>query len=169
MTDLSYGEHYQAQTVLSAPVEAVFAFLDDPLRLVAHMSKPTLMMGYSTLRMELDAAGGRAVGSVMRLRGRFLAWPLAVDEAVIERREPWGKAWETSGIPKLILLAGYRMGFKVQVQEGRTHVTIWIDYALPTRGLPAFAGRCLGAAYARWCVDHMLQDTAKHFERPLAA
>lgn len=155
--------HGQAVRVLAAPPEAVFDFLDDPQRLVAHMARPTLMMAYATLRLELDAGGGRAVGSVMRLRGRFLAWPLEVDEAVVERQPPRRKAWQTLGSPRLIVLAGYRMGFDVDACEGGSHVTIWIDYALPNRGLPALLGRRLGAAYARWCVDRMMHDAARHF------
>jgi len=167
VTNLFYSGHYQARTVLSAPAEAVFDFLDDPLRLVAHMSKPTLMMAYATMRLELDAAGGRAAGSEMRIRGRFLGLPLAADEAVIDRQVPVGKVWETFGTPQLIVLAGYRMGFGLEVQKELTQVTIWIDYALPQQGMLAILGRWLGAAYARWCVDRMVQDTARHFGRSL--
>lgn len=160
---MRFVEHYRAQVTLAAPAEAVFTFLDDPARLAGHMSRRSLMMGGGRMSIALDGAGGRAVGSVLRLRGRFLGLPLAVDERVTRRRAPFHKVWQTMGAPKLIVLSAYRMGFELRRAEAGTALAIWIGYALPKTGLPARLVRWLAASYARWCVDRMISDAVTHF------
>ncbi|MDM4768286.1 SRPBCC family protein [Pelomonas sp. SE-A7] len=160
-------KHYRAERVLTATPEVVFAFLDDPARLVGHMAKRSLMMAGGRMSLALDAAGGQSIGSVINLRGNMLGLSLAVDEQVVDRQVPLRKTWQTIRTPKLILLAGYRMGFELRDEQGSTRTLIWIDYSLPIVGAPALLGRWFGQAYARWCVDHMLQDAVDRFgERP---
>ncbi|MDI4635237.1 SRPBCC family protein [Pelomonas sp. V22] len=160
---MNYGAHYQAEAVLAAPTDAVFAFLDDPMRLVGHMSRRSLMMGGGRMSIELDAAGGRSPGSLMRLRGRFLGLALTAEERVIERQVPKRKTWQTVGTPRLILLTAYRMGFDLRPRNTCTRARISIDYSLPESGAMAWLARWLGPAYARWCVDRMIGDAAARF------
>jgi hypothetical protein len=67
-----------------------------------------MMMG-GRMTYAFDAAGGRAVGSVIKMGGSFLGIRLAVEEVVIERQPPHHKAWETVGQPRMIVISRYRM------------------------------------------------------------
>lgn len=63
---------YQAETSdrLRAVAEPVFAHLDDPRRLSAHMNRRSWRLGWGRMDLQLDERGGRAVGSRIRLTGR---------------------------------------------------------------------------------------------------
>jgi hypothetical protein len=87
--------HFESEVELNAPADAVFSHLDDHSRLSAHMSKLSWMMMGSHMAIELDVSEGRAVGAIIRLRGRVLGIPLSVDEIVTERRPPMRKVWGT--------------------------------------------------------------------------
>jgi hypothetical protein len=147
--------------------EDLFARLDDHARLSSHMRQASWRMLGARMRLELDAAGGRAIGSRIRLTGRVLGIPLFVEEAVTERAAPVRKAWETLGAPRLLVVGSYRMGFEIaSVAERRSRLRVFIEYALPERAPARWLGRLLGGAYARWCVDRMLQDAAQPVSPP---
>lgn len=139
-----------------APSEA-FARLDDHRRLAAHMASRSSMMLGASMRIEADAAQGRAIGSRIRLSGRVLGLPLFVEETVTDYAPPQRKAWQTLGEPRLLVIGAYRMGFEVEPRTGGSRVRLWIDYQLPTRGAARWLGRLLGGFYARWCVGQMLE------------
>lgn len=105
--------HFESAVEVSAAADAVFSHLDDHGRLSAHMSNSSWMMAGSRMAIELDASEGRAVGAIIRLRGRVLGIPLCVEEIVTERNPPLRKVWETIGAPKLLVISQYRMGFEI--------------------------------------------------------
>lgn len=72
-----------------------FSLLDDHTRLSAHISQSSWMMAGSGMSIELDALQGHAKGSDIRLSGRVLDIPLAVDEVVTVYNPPLRKFWET--------------------------------------------------------------------------
>jgi hypothetical protein len=159
--------HDQAETsVLASPAE-VFAHLDDQTRLAAHMEKRSMMMLGGRMTYDLDQGQGRAVGSVIRMRGSFLGFSLLVEEVVTERTPPSRKTWETRGAQRLLIIDSYVMGFETRAVGERTAVRIFIDYRLPSplfwRGL----GLLLAPLYARWCVSRMVNDLRQNF-RPAA-
>ncbi|MGQ0580041.1 MAG: SRPBCC family protein [Betaproteobacteria bacterium] len=152
--------HFESDVELNAPAADVFAYLDDHRRLSSHMSKSSWMMAGSRMAIELDASGGRAVGAIIRLRGRVLGIPLSVEEIVTERNPPLRKVWETTGTPNLLVIGSYRMGYEI-TPKGRTSLLrVFIDYALPDG---PFSG-LFGNFYARWCTRRMANDAAKHFQ-----
>jgi uncharacterized membrane protein len=156
--------HCEHSVVVRAPAEAVFSYLDDHRRLSAHMSRSSWMMAGSRMSLTLDAAEGRAVGSIIRLSGRVLGLLLAVEERITVRTPPRGKGWETIGTPRLLVIGHYRMGFQITPQSEATALCVFLDYALPTT-LPArLFGRLIGHFYARWCVERMARDAAAHFQ-----
>ena len=106
-----YRFHREATATLAAPVEVVFALLDDPAHIGAHMGRRSAMMAGALMRTETDTRQGQAVGSVIRMAGRVLGVNLTLEEAVIERVPPRRKVWETLGDPKLLVIGRYRMGF----------------------------------------------------------
>jgi hypothetical protein len=159
---------YEAQAVIAAPAQSVFAHADDHARLSGHMAESSWMMAGSRMQIELDDRGGKAVGSRIRLRGRVLGSELAADEVVTEREPALRKMWQTTGEPRLLVIGRYRMGFEVTDLGHESALRVFIEYSLPAM-LPArWLGLALGGWYAKWCVDRMLEDAVRYFARDAA-
>lgn len=156
--------HCRSSVDVKSVPDAVFSYLDDHSRLSAHMSKRSWMMAGSRMALELDAAEGRAVGSRIRLSGRVLGLMLFVGEVVIQRDPPQSKVWETTSEPRLLIIGRYRMGFEIEPRMTGSHLTVFIDYALPETFPARWLGRILGRLYAQWCTSRMANDAAMHFE-----
>ena len=157
--------HFESDVELNAPANAVFSHLDDHSRLSAHMSQSSWMMVGSRMAIELDATEGRAVGAIIRLRGRVLGIPLCVEQIVTERSPPLRKIWETTGRPQLLVIGPYRMGFEITSKGQSSQLRVFIDYALPDGLISHWLGRLFGNVYARWCTQRMADDAAMRFQR----
>lgn len=72
----TYTHYYELMWDVSAPPEAVFERLDDPLEIGAHMARGSSMMMRGAISYELDARATRAVCAVIRLKAGFSAWSL---------------------------------------------------------------------------------------------
>ena len=155
--------HYEESVAISSRPEFVFEYLDDFEALGSHMTRASWMMAGSRMRYEFDEAKGRSVGASVRLRGSFLGLSLDIDERVIQRTPPLGKAWETIRRPRMLILAQYRMGFAIAPIAAGSRVTVFIDYALAEHGVGRWLGRAAGGFYARWCVRSMLRQAAGKF------
>jgi len=155
--------HYEYSAFLPAPPRAVFDYLDDHAQLSSHMSESSWMMGKGRMSIEVDRGGGRRLGSEIRLSGRVLGAELSVTESVIERDPPRIKIWQTTGSPRLLIVGHYRMGFQIGAEPGGSMLTVFIDYALPQFGPARWLGRLLGAFYARWCTQQMVEGAKRHF------
>ena len=153
--------HWDDGAVIAAPVDAVFAFLDDHARLAAHMSRSSWMMGGGRMELSVDAGGGQVVGSHIRLDGTVLGVRLALDEVVTRREPPVEKVWETVGAPRLLVVGPYIMGFRLAPRDGATDLRLFIDYDLPETN--QWLGQLFGGVYARWCVGEMLTAVRRHF------
>jgi hypothetical protein len=154
----TYPFHDHARGAVRAEAAPLFEHLDDPTRLSRHMQERSMAMMGSSMRIETDALGGRAVGSVIRMTGSVLGVRIGLDEAVTEREPPRRKAWATLGEPRLLVIGPYRMGFAIEPADGGSQLTVFIDYALPASRSGRLLGRLLGRGYARWCCQRMLAD-----------
>lgn len=163
MADQSFPFHHESSGLANAPVEQVFAFLDDPKALAAHMGKSSMMMLGSRMSIDVDAGGGRVIGSKVRMQGRMLGVRLSMEEVITKRRVPAMKVWETVGTPKLLVIAQYRMGLELARGGASSLVRVFIDYSLPIKPPGSWLGFWLGAVYARWCTRQMVTGAAKHF------
>ena len=163
MPDQSFPFHDESTALAHAPADRVFAYLDDPKSLSAHMGESSMMMLGSRMSMDVDADGGRAVGSKIRMHGSMMGIPLSLDEVITERQAPCRKVWETIGTPNLLVMAHYRMGFEVTPSGDSSRVRVFIDYSLPTSPPGSWLGRLLGGIYARWCAKQMAGGAARHF------
>ena len=163
MSDRSFPLHEESSALVPAPIDAVFAYLDDPVALSAHMGKSSMMMMGSKMSTELDAGGGRVIDSKIRMRGSVMGIPVSLEEVITERQAPHRKLWETIGNPRLLVLAHYRMGFELTPRGDSSMVRVFIDYSLPTTVPESWLGSLLGGVYARWCTKRMADDAARHF------
>jgi hypothetical protein len=159
-----YERHFECSVHVNASPLQVFDELDDQERLSAHMMKSSAMMAGSTMRFEFDERRGRSVGSRMRLYGNVLGFSLEVVEVVTERAPPSRKVWKTAGLPRLLVIGPYRMGFGIEPETSGSQLTLFIDYDLPG-GAWRIAGKFLGGAYARWCTRNMTQGVTDRFAK----
>jgi hypothetical protein len=166
---MSYARHDETTLDVGASPAALFDHLDDQERLARHMEKPSMMMMGGKMFYAFDAAKGRSVGSVIRMGGSFLWLKLFVEEAITERDPPRRKVWETRGLPKLLIIGGYRMGFAIKPMGAVSKLNVWIDYELPKSGIGRTLGFLFAPAYARWCVRRMAQDAKRTFAAPAGA
>ncbi len=155
---------HESSGLVQSPMDQVFAHIDDHTRLSSHMSEPSWRTGGGRMKTELDAGRGQKVGSRIRLSGRVFGIELSVEELVMERDPPRRKVWETTGTPKLLVIGHYRMGFELSPQGNGSMLRVFIEYALPERGLARGLARLFGRHYARWCTQQMVDDAVKHFE-----
>jgi polyketide cyclase/dehydrase/lipid transport protein len=155
--------HAEETRDVTASAQEVFAYIDRPERLSAYMGRRSWHLLGSTMTIETDEYHGQKVGSRVRLRGRVLGIPLAVDAIIVARDPPYRKAWETSGDPHLLVMGAYRMRVTIAERGEEARVGIGIDYAPPPRGPERLLGRLFGAAYARWCVGEMATDLQRAF------
>lgn len=168
MPDKNFGVHmenqlyYEFTAKVPATATELFAYMDDPRRLGAHMSQSSWMMMGSTMNYQFDAAQGRAMDSHIQLSGRLLGLPLHVDEVITRRDIPVGKTWHTVGSPRLLIIGEYEMGFEIKPAGPACMLRIYISYHLP-QGPTWLLGWLLGGIYARWCVKRMVSDAQRHF------
>ena len=164
MSDRSLPLHEESTAQVHAPIDKVFAHLDDPMALSAHMGRSSMMMMGSKMSTEVDAGGGHAIGSKIGMRGTVMGFAVSLDEVITERQAPYKKLWETIGTPQLLVIAHYRMGFELTPRNDSTLVHVFIDYGLPTDAPASWLGHLLGGVYARWCTKQMTDDAARHFD-----
>jgi hypothetical protein len=155
--------HFEQNATPRAPIDEVFAYLDDHKRLSAHMGRSSWMMGGGRMSIELDEHRGQRVGSRVCLAGRAFGMRLFVEETVVERDPPRRKVWQTVGAPRLLVIGEYRMGFELAPEGGAARLRVFIDYALPQAGLTRWLGMAFGRGYAKWCTRSMLDDAVAHF------
>ena len=163
MPDQSFPFHHESSGPANASVEQVFAFLDDPKALAAHMGESSMMMLGSRMSIDVDAGGGRVIGSKIRMHGRMMGIRLSLEEVITKRQVPTMKVWETIGAPKLLVISHYRMGFELTRNGTSSLVRVFIDYGLPNKPPGSLFGYWLGAVYARWCTSQMVMGATRHF------
>jgi polyketide cyclase/dehydrase/lipid transport protein len=167
MSNQRFPYHDESAAVVHAPAERVFAHLDDPRSLSAHMGESSMMMMGSRMSIDVDASGGQVVGSKIHMYGRVMGIPISLEEVICEREPPFKKRWETIGTPKLIVVGHYRMGFDVTPRDDSSLVRVFIDYSLPIGFVGRWLGRLFGPVYAKWCTRRMTRDAAERFQSEL--
>ena len=163
MLTRSFALHEASSALAHGSAVQIFAYLDDPKALAAHMGESSMMMLGSRMSINVDADDGRVVGSKIRMQGRLMGIPLSLEEVITERQVPSRKVWQTIGTPNLLVMAHYRMGFELTPSGDASMVRVFIDYSLPTTAPGSWLGRLLGGVYARWCTKQMADDAARHF------
>jgi hypothetical protein len=160
----SFTRHSEAVGSLAVNAEDLFTYLDKHSQLSAHMTKSSWMMGGGRMDMTTDEGGFRKLGSKLRLAGKAFGLTVFLEEEVANYAPPLGKAWQTIGAPKLLVIGAYRMGFDIEREPAGARLRVFIDYDLPGDIIGRIAGFLLGGFYARWCVTSMLMEAQKRFE-----
>ena len=160
---MSLSHQQEASVAVPAQMAPLFDYLDDQARLGRHMQKSSMMMMGGHMDYEFDAARGRAIGSVITLRGRILGLKLFVEEIITERQRPTRKVWATRGLPRILVLGAYRMGFEIVPSGEHSKLRVFIDYDLPSPPVWHLLGLIFAPIYARWCVTQMTTDADGHF------
>lgn len=158
-----WPHRYESTGVVHAPMDQVFAHLDDHTQLSAHMGESSWKLGGGRMGVQLDEGRGQVPGSRIQLSGRVFGLQLSVDEVVTEHDPPRRKVWETIGTPTLLVIGQYRMGFELSRQGEDSLLRVSIDYALPVAAPARWLGRGFARYYARWCTQKMVDDAARHF------
>ena len=140
------------------PLPFVFEHIDRPERLSAHMARKSWQLGGTSMSIETEAQGGRALGSHIWLRGKMLGIRLDVECVVVKRVPPVLKEWETVGTPRLLVIGSYRMSVRIAPHNDGSTVTIAIDYVMPNRPWERVMASAFGSMDPRWCVQQMARD-----------
>ncbi len=160
--------HNESTVALNAPVDVAFSYLDDFKKLSAHMEQSSGMMMGSKMTIDMDAAGGRSVGSKVRLHGKMMGLTLSLEEVVTERQPPVRKSWNTTSTD-LLVIGDYRLGFELTPNGNASTLHVYIDYDYPPKPPARWLGYLFGKMYARWCTERMAKDAAAHFNSSSAA
>lgn len=163
---MTYTHAADSVVEIAATAEALFDYLDDQVRLGAHMEKPSAMMMGGRMTYEFDKARGGAVGAVIRMRGNILWLKLSVEEIVVERVRPVRKAWETCGQPDLLVIGNYRMGFEIKPSGPHQQLRVFIEYDFPGSIFRDLVAWLFAGSYARWCVTRMTDQATRRFNAP---
>ena len=155
--------HTESSVVVRVAPEVVFAFLDAHENIAAHMDRPNWAMLGGTMTSSIDKLAGKETGSAIRIAGKVLGISILLVEKIVERVPPRRKRWETIGTPRLIVMGGYRMGFDIERVYGGCRVTVAIDYEVPEGLWGSLLGRLFAPAYARWCVQRIVDTVAHEF------
>ena len=111
--------------------------------------------------LTIDDGAGKKVGSIVRMGGQIFGVNLYLEEAVIEHRPPFTKAWRTIGTPKLLVIGHYQMRLTIEPRNNDSVLKVSIDYELPPRNV--WIGELFGGMYAKWCVQQMIGGVRKQF------
>jgi hypothetical protein len=154
-------KHYEESALIPTSAEKIFTYADDHERFSSHMSTSSWMMGGGKMVVELDEGRGQKVGSHIRLRGKAFGITVFLDEVITEREPPRIKIWETVGMPKLVIIGSYRLGFKIKEEAENSRFRVFIDYDLPPTN--RWLGYLFARMYARWCVRQMIAGVRNTF------
>lgn len=152
-------KHYEESVLFNALPKDLFAYVDDHLNFSSHMNKSSWMMGGGKMETELDSGQGKVIGSHIKMSGNVLGINLFLDEVITEHTPPTRKVWKTVGVPRLLVIGTYELGFEIAKENEGSRFKVFINYDLPESGFSKLLGYLFGRIYAKWCVHQMIQST----------
>lgn len=155
--------HYEESTLIPAPAEEIFAYVDDHTNFSSHMNKSSWMMGGGSMKTDTDEGKGQKVGSHIRMSGRVFGINLFLDEVVTQHEPPYRKEWQTVGDLNLLVIDHYKLGFEIEPENNGSKFKVHIDYKLPKPTNTHWLGVLFGKMYAKWCVSQMIKGSRDHF------
>ena len=139
--------------------------MDDLSKTGMHMSQSSMMMMGSKLTLEQLEGPSKGVGATFHWTGKVMGMPIDITETVTKWIENKEKVWETIGSPKIIILGWYRMSLKTEPAKEGTLASLQIEYTQPNGWFYKILSFFFAGWYSRWCLNNMLNDTKKEFEK----
>jgi hypothetical protein len=153
--------------IKNTTADTVFAYMDQIGNTGAHMEKRSMAMMGSKLK--LTQLSENAVGLNSRYLWKGKTMGFRMDFTVVTTKWESGKekVWETIGKAKMIILDWYQMKLVVTQEGENSRADLSIKYTKPRKFFFRAVGFLLAKPYAKWCLKNMLNDTRKHFEKPI--
>lgn len=157
-----YEKQYKESMHIPAPVEDVFAYIDDHSHFYSHVIKFSRAVG-GRMELQFDEGHGKTVGSHIRLFGKLFGKNLSLEEVVIKRDPPYIKTWETVGIPKFLIVGQYRMNVTIEPKGDGSLLTVSLDYNTPPNS--GLVKKLLSRVYGKLCAKEMVKGTRNYFRQ----
>ncbi|MEJ5962972.1 SRPBCC family protein [Pedobacter immunditicola] len=152
-------------TIIAAPADKVFDYMDQLDKTGMHMMKSSTMMMGSKLALVQVSENSSGLNSSYRWHGSVMGWNTDFTVRVTKWIRYKEKVWETIGEAKMIIMSWYRMKLLVMRQNQASEVELSIDYKLPRSGFYRVLGYIFAPIYSHWCLKNMLNDSKKQLER----
>ena len=153
------------EIIIHSSPQKVFSFMDNLSKTGMHMSENSMMMMGSKLILEQLSGPLQGVGATFHWYGKVMGMSIDITETVTKWTENHEKIWETIGTPKIILLGWYRMILKTEPAKEGTLASLQIDYTPPSGLFHNILYFFLSHYYCNWCLNNMLNDSKKIFEK----
>jgi len=159
-----YMRTLTASSVIKAPPETVFRYVDDIRNTGWHMTKASMPLMGSKLNWEILSRNLSGEGATYRWHGRVMGLTIDFTETVTRWIADREKGWKTVGNPRMVIISNYEMWLRVEPAAGQTKLTFGIEYDLPKPFFWRFLGWLLADWYCKWCLRHMTADTKRVLE-----
>ena len=147
--------------------EKVFQQMDDFSKTGMHMSKSSMMMMGSKLKLEQLSPNPTGIGASYRWYGKMMGMTMDFSETVTKWEQNKLKEWEIVGDAKIIIMSWYRMWFEISPSENGTNAKISISYLPPKEWYYKILSFFFANWYCNWCLKNMLNDTKKSLENKI--
>ena len=147
--------------------EKVFQQMDDFSKTGMHMSKSSMMMMGSKLKLEQLSPNPTGIGASYRWYGKMMGMTMDFSETVTKWEQNKLKEWEIVGDAKIIIMSWYRMWFEISPSENGTNAKISISYLPPKEWYYKILSFFFAKWYCNWCLNNMLNDTKKSIENKI--
>jgi len=154
-----------ASSLIDAPTETVFRYVDDIRNTGWHMTKSSMPLMGSKLSLEILSRNASGEGATYRWYGRVIGFAIDFKETVTKWIANKEKRWKTVGMPRLVIISNYEMWLLVEPVTWQTKLTFGISYDLPEPLFWRFMGWLLADWYCKWCLRHMTEDAKKALEQ----
>lgn len=145
-------------TINSSPQKA-FDQMDDFSKTGMHMSKSSMMMMGSKLKLEQLSDNAAGIGSAYRWYGNMMGMTIDFSQKVTKWEPPNCKEWETNPNAKIIIMSWYKMWFNIAGNDESSTVTLHISYLPPKEWYYKVLSFLFANWYCNWCLKNMLVDT----------
>lgn len=152
---------FEKTKTYAASPEEVFDCLDNLSVTGMHMTKSSMPMMGSKMKIEFLSPHQTGLNTKYRCTGKVLWMPLDFTVVVTEWVRGREKSWETTGSPKMIIMSWFKMELIVSGNNLRSGARLSISYEKPKGILNRALCFLLAGWYCRWCLKQMLNDAKK--------
>lgn len=152
-----------------ASPEIVFNQIDDLGVTGMHMTKSSMMMMGSKLKLEYLTENKKGLGSKYRWTGKMMGLKMDFTVEVTKWAAGKEKTWETIGQSRLIIYSWYSMHLKIEETNEGTRAELSIGYERPKGIFFRILSFLLADWYCKWCLKNMLNDSEKAINKTTQA